>query len=209
MTCLNIMPSVSKSMSINCVAAFDDKASSNSGKIKGVVEFHSCNPGDLTLVRIRLSGFNPNTVHGIHVHTCGDLTQGCTSACDHFKDSDPKHQIHGSIFLPPGQREYRHVGDLCSNIQADSNGVVNLVYVDELVKLSGRDSIVGRMVVIHKDPDDLGRYRNENTPRGRESAITGNAGARIACAVIGLTNRDLHPTAAELAKLSFPADIHA
>ena len=50
---------------------------------------------------------------------------------------------------------------------------------DKLIKLRGKYSVIGRSVVIHADEDDLGKGGD------KESLITGNAGARIACGVIG------------------------
>ena len=48
-----------------------------------------------------------------------------------------------------------------------------------MIKLQGKYSILGRSVVVHEDKDDLGRGNNN------ESLITGNAGKRLDCAVIG------------------------
>ena len=51
---------------------------------------------------------------------------------------------------------------------------------DNLVKLSGKYSVIGRSMIIHEDEDDLGKGGNE------ESLKTGNAGKRIACGIIGI-----------------------
>jgi Cu-Zn family superoxide dismutase len=55
------------------------------------------------------------------------------------------------------------------------------VYIeDRLVKLIGATSVIGRSVVVHADVDDLGKGGHEL------SLTTGNAGARVACGVIGI-----------------------
>lgn len=167
---------------MNAVAVFDPNSSSNSGKISGKVSFHQCTPSNQTIVRVELKGFKPNTIHGFHIHRLGDLSKGCTSLCEHY-NVDPS-QMHGSIEL---YGRSRHTGDMCSNVIADKNGNVSLIHVDELIDIFPPHSILGRSVVIHEKEDDLGKYRYENSKRGELSRTTGDAGSRIACAVIGLS----------------------
>ena len=76
--------------------------------------------------------------------------------------------------------EVRHVGDL-GNVEANADGVANLDYEDRLVSLHGVESVIGRSCVCHGKTDDLGQGGDE------ESTKTGNAGARVACGVIGLS----------------------
>ena len=70
-------------------------------------------------------------------------------------------------------------GDL-GNIQANDAGVAKVDIKDSQISLSGPLSVVGRSLVVHEDPDDLGQGGHEL------SKTTGNAGARLACGVIGL-----------------------
>jgi Cu-Zn family superoxide dismutase len=83
-------------------------------------------------------------------------------------------QPHGSP-----QDRIRHVGDL-GNIIAGEDGVAEIRLCDRLISLSGMNSIIGRSVVVHANPDDLGRG---GAP---DSNTTGNAGARVACGIIGI-----------------------
>jgi Cu-Zn family superoxide dismutase len=171
---------------MRAVAFFDQHGSiaTNRGQISGTVEFLQKAPGRATAVRFRLRGFRGNTVHGVHIHTYGDATDGCTSSCSHYNPAGSA-QRHGSKWLYGNDR---HVGDLCNNITADEDGDVEFDYVDDLVQLWGNETIIGRMVVIHDNEDDLGRYRDNPDRHGLESATTGNAGSRIACAVIGVAD---------------------
>ena len=63
----------------------------------------------------------------------------------------------------------------------------SLEYV-KLIKLKGKNNIIGRCVVIHADEDDLGKGSLDEKIH-LESKKTGNAGARIACGVIGYSKR--------------------
>lgn len=141
--------------------------------IQGFVEFHeSMETFKSVLINIQITGLKPNSVHGLHVHTSGDLRKGCDSLCSHY---NPFNGIHGDINFP---KELRHLGDL-GNVQADRNGMVNLQLEDNLIRLRGKHSILGRSVVLHRDPDDLGLGGTT------ESLKTGTSGPRIACGVIG------------------------
>lgn len=75
----------------------------------------------------------------------------------------------------------RHVGDL-GNVETDANGVATVNIQDKMIALQGEHSILGRCLVVHEKADDLGRGNDE------ESKKTGNAGKRLACAIIGTVN---------------------
>ena len=126
-----------------------------------------------TQIIVNVEGLTPNTKHGFHIHKSGDLRKGCNSLCSHFNPFGAK---HGG---PDNNRNNRHVGDL-GNLLANKNGkVINYKVTDSLIRLTGKNSILGRSVVIHEGEDDLGLGDNA------ESLKTGNAGKRIGCGVIG------------------------
>jgi Cu-Zn family superoxide dismutase len=70
------------------------------------------------------------------------------------------------------------VGDL-GNISADEMGMAHLEWTDTFLSFSGPHSILGRGVIVHAGADDL------------TSQPTGNAGARVACGVIGIARGDM------------------
>jgi Cu-Zn family superoxide dismutase len=110
-------------------------------------------------------GLSPGK-HGFHIHQFGDCTApDGTSAGGHF---NPENQPHAG----PDQAK-RHVGDL-GNIVADSSGNAHYARTDSHLKFDGRDSIIGRAVIVHAGEDDL------------MSQPSGNAGPRVACGVIGI-----------------------
>merc|ERR1711939_470844 len=117
------------------------------GKVTGKAIFTQESEGSPVTVTGEITGNDPNAQRGFHIHTFGDLSNGCTSAGPHFNPAGKK---HGNI-------------------------------ADKLISLFGKNSILGRSVVIHAGTDDLGKGGNE------ESFKTGNAGGRAGCGVIGIS----------------------
>jgi len=140
-------------------------------KISGVVKFSQNSPSGSVRVSGRLEGLSPG-YHGFHVHQLGDTSDGCKSMKGHFNPGQLQHGAPGDTF--------RHVGDL-GNIQADQQGVAIIDMEDPHLSLTGINNILGRGVVVHAGRDDMGKGGDEG------SLKTGNAGGRVACAVIGLT----------------------
>lgn len=139
------------------------------GSINGTVTF--IENDSFVKININLVGLKKNAKHGFHVHEKGDLSNGCESMCAHY---NPFEKTHGC----PGMTE-RHVGDL-GNLVTDIFGNASYSTTDNVIRLSGEYSIIGRGLIIHEDPDDCGLGSNA------ESLKTGNAGKRIACAIIGI-----------------------
>jgi Cu-Zn family superoxide dismutase len=139
------------------------------GKIKGTVRFVE----EIDNVRIILDikGLKKGKKQGFHIHKYGDLSDGCESMCEHF---NPYEKTHGGP-----ESKTRHIGDL-GNVVADQSGYAKYEFVDSHIKLKGiKANIIGRGLIIHEDEDDLG-LGGDST-----SLKTGNAGKRIACAIIG------------------------
>jgi len=137
--------------------------------VNGTVNFTQDGDGPTTVTGT-ISGLKPG-LHGFHVHSLGDTTNGCMSTGPHF---NPAGKEHGAP-----EDSVRHAGDL-GNITAGDDGTASFTITDCQIPLSGPNSILGRAVVVHADPDDLGRGGHDL------SKSTGNAGGRIACGIIGL-----------------------
>ena len=121
--------------------------------------------GDKVRVEANLSGLKPNGEHGFHIHEKGDCSSGDgMSTGGHFNPLGKPHGHHDGM--------ERHAGDLPA-LKADGAGNAKLsVVLDVISMLPGATSVVGRGMIVHRDADD---YKTQPT---------GNAGPRIACAVI-------------------------
>jgi Cu-Zn family superoxide dismutase len=139
----------------------------NSGGVEGEVLFKDTNEG--CYITAKFAKLPPGE-HGFHIHRAGDLRgEGCKAACDHYHKGPPSQ--HGG---PPSSSGPRHTGDL-GNISMSSPSK------RYLLKGVSASDLFGRSVIVHADPDDLGKGNHE------DSQTTGHSGKRIACAIIGRT----------------------
>lgn len=120
--------------------------------------------GDKVMINAKVSGLAPGG-HGFHIHEKGDCSASDgTSAGGHF---NPSGKPHGD----PHATDH-HAGDL-PMLQADASGNATLsAELGVMTVGSGVTDIVGKSVIVHKDPDDF------------KTQPTGNSGARVACGVI-------------------------
>lgn len=162
-----------KKKTISASAVFNNNCSKINGHCLLSEERDSNGRFIRTKIQINITGLTPGK-HGFHIHESGNLLEGCKSCCSHFNPYGVKHGGINDLLTR------RHLGDL-GNIEANSQGVVDTIIYDRFIRLSGTTrNIIGRSVVVHQDEDDLGQGGDV------ESSKTGNAGARIGCAVIGL-----------------------
>jgi len=129
---------------------------------KGTVSFTQ--RGDRVRVSAQLSGLKPNGEHAFHVHEKGDCSSGDgMSAGGHY---NPAGTPHGP------QDAAHHAGDMPS-LTADAYGNASATFELSGVAIgSGAADLVGKGLIVHRDADDF------------KTQPTGNAGPRIACAVI-------------------------
>jgi len=117
------------------------------------------------LVRVRVRGLAPNSVHGVHIHEVGRCEANFTSAGNHF---DP-----GAYGRPALDNHPFHMGDI-PNLVANRRGVATLEYRTSRITLSpGLLSIFddnGSAIVVHAEED-----------KGQPNLA---GGGRIGCGVI-------------------------
>jgi Cu-Zn family superoxide dismutase len=130
---------------------------------RGTVTFERAAGG--VRIMAQLEGL-PAGDHGFHIHEFGDCSAADgASAGGHYNPA-------GAVHAGP-EATARHVGDL-GNLTADTRGIARYDRTDPIVRLDGPQSVIGRSVIVHAGADDL------------SSQPTGNAGARLACGVIGV-----------------------
>jgi Cu-Zn family superoxide dismutase len=137
-------------------------------QVRGTVTFIEENAGiagHFVKITAELEGLTPGK-HAIHLHEFGDCGEkDASTAGGHY---NPFNKEHGA----PNSDE-RHLGDL-GNIKANSNGIAYTEWSDTKISLSGPYSIIGHSLVVHAGEDDF------------ITQPSGNAGARIACGIVGI-----------------------
>ena len=131
--------------------------------VAGTVRFEQS--GSKVVVTAAITGLKPNSEHGFHVHEKGDCSApDATSAGGHFNPAGRPHGHHG--------KAERHAGDM-PNLRADASGTARVTWETDLLSVgSGSADVIGRSVVIHRDPDDYA------------SQPAGNSGPRLSCGLI-------------------------
>lgn len=148
------------------VVAPTSVAAAASMKPQGTVKF--VQRGNTVLVSGEISGLLPGREHGFHVHEGADCSGDGLATKGHFNPEGAAHGRHGG--------QMHHGGDLPS-LKADASGVAKFSFsVTKLTVTPGPASIVGRGLIVHRDPDDY------------TTQPTGNAGPRPGCAVIRAVN---------------------
>lgn len=116
-----------------------------------------------------VGGLPANSTHAFHIHEKGDCSAAdASSAGPHFNPFNAAHGKAGS--------GAHHAGDM-NNLSADAEGVAKINVHLEGVTLGGGaiNDVAGRALIVHAAADDYA------------SQPAGNAGARVACGIIKVT----------------------
>ena len=103
--------------------------------------------------------------HGIHIHEKGDCSAG-----DGMSAGGPFNPL-GKPHADPSTKD-RHAGDMPMLVAGAAGNAELTVELDVITVGAGVTDVVGKSIIVHKDPDDF------------KTQPTGNSGARVACGVI-------------------------
>ncbi len=167
------------------------------GRAVGRVDFFDARPGVVVRARVALpAGMAGRAAfHGFHLHANDDATNGngCVAqpgqpSRSWFVSADA-HLDHG------GHQHAEHNGDLPSiYVGADGRGTLEF----RTDRLSGAE-LTGRAVVLHANPDNLGRvpvgtaaqeYTGNSPEAIKATQQGGNSGDRVACGLVGAPAND-------------------
>lgn len=182
----------------------------NQSNVRGTIDWttHSTNQ---VIVSINLENMIPNEVHAIHIHEFGDISGGCMTSGKHW---NPTNENHGSYAYPERGRHLGDLINnivpddfgkvnltfvdygYCPSSIFGRTVVIHSLHDDlGLGGLFLEDGTFESYYDMTRDElVDISRERNYPVEGSRldlaeklvqESLKTGNAGGRMACAVIG------------------------
>lgn len=145
------------------VPTADIKPTQEGSTISGKAAFIETNEG--FKISVFIAGAPPGK-HGFHIHEKGDCSDAGDAAGGHF---NPDAVPHGDLLKDGFQ--HAHAGDLGNiEIGPDGRGALEKI-IPGLTLEKGKYGVAGRALIVHEKEDDFDQP-------------TGNAGGRIACAVI-------------------------
>lgn len=203
-----------KKNNMNAVAYFDPL--SNQG-VSGSVRFSQPSPKDPVTVTLSLQGFRPCQTHAIHIHEYGDLTKGCMSTGKHLNPGgDPHGSVYFTEKRHAGDLINNLFTDDKGSVQLSFSDKRLSLILGKPECVVGRSVVIHHYpddyglgglledgMLIPYEKMSLGTLRTLTKQRGYpvlttkqalvkklvdESSGTGNAGGRMACAVIGLAS---------------------
>jgi Cu-Zn family superoxide dismutase len=165
-------------------ASSDDRALSaklmdSAGQEKGTVEVAFSSDG--AVMTVSATGLVPG-LHGLHVHKTGKCEPD--SADPAAPDKRGAFLSAGGHLADEGEVHGDHDGDLPSLLVRADGSARLVVASDRLPRESVLDAD-GSALMVHEDPDNFGNVPDRYTTALDETTTkTGDAGARVACAVL-------------------------
>ena len=147
-----------------------------------------------TEVRVQLA-FEPAKIatdafHGLHLHVNGDPSNGEGCVADPTKEPTTWFVSADGHWKADGQDHSSHTGDLLS-VFVTRDGRADARFTTTRID---RAALVGKAVILHASPDNFGnvpvgsapnQYAANSADATTLTKNTGNAGARLACGVVG------------------------
>ena len=165
----------------------------------GTVSFENPTDGATTIVkadlRVPIDKVPTKTFHGFHIHANNDVSNGLGCIADATKASSTWFvSADGHFKHDAAEAHSSHAGDMPSII-LNRDGTAHMEFtIDRVVA----GELFDRVVILHAGPDNygnvpLGTAANQYTANSADAttatANTGNAGDRIACGVIDVTQK--------------------
>lgn len=160
------------------------------GEEVGDVRFSEARGITTVRVELQLDPAQAGTYHGFHVHANDDPANGAGCVADPAAAATTWFTSADGHWKAAAQNHGAHLGDLFS-LYVTADGSVEARFETDRFRVA---DLAGRAVIVHAGPDNFGNVPtgtavNQYTPNAADAttltANTGNAGARIACGVVG------------------------